>query len=152
LLKEKASFLLFVLIRNINNVKDNYMLRIAGVNVPDEKRIEISLTYVYGIGALTAGKILSELGISKDKRTKELSDTEQNKIREYVEKKIRVEGELKHEIRSNVKRLKEIGAYRGIRHQKGLPVRGQRTKTNNRTVRGNVRKTMGSGRVKTEKT
>lgn len=128
------------------------MLRIAGVNVPDEKRIEISLTYVYGIGPSTSLKILGELGISKDKRTKDLSDDEQNKIREYVEKKIRIEGELKHEVRSNVKRLKEIGSYRGIRHQKGLPTRGQRTKTNNRTVRGNVRKTMGSGRVKTEKT
>jgi len=128
------------------------MLRIAGVNVPDEKRIEISLTYVYGIGVPTAGKILDELEIPRDKRTKDLSDAEQNKIRDYVEKKIRVEGELKHEIRSNVKRLKEISAYRGIRHQRGLPVRGQRTKTNNRTVRGNVRKTMGSGRVKTEKT
>jgi small subunit ribosomal protein S13 len=128
------------------------MLRIAGVNVPDEKRVIISLTYIYGIGPSTAAKILKELNISEEKRTKDLSDTEQNQIREYVEKKIRIEGELKHEIRSNVKRLKEITAYRGIRHQRGLPVRGQRTKTNNRTVRGNVRKTMGSGRVKTEKT
>jgi small subunit ribosomal protein S13 len=128
------------------------MLRIAGVNIPDEKRIEISLTYVYGIGPSTATKILEELKISKLTRTKDLSEEEKNKIREYVEKRIRVEGELKHTIRTNVKRLKEIGAYRGIRHQRGLPVRGQRTKTNNRTVRGNVRKTMGSGRVKTEKT
>ena len=128
------------------------MLRIAGVNVPDNKRIEISLTYVFGIGRSTAGKILDELEISKLTRTKDLSESEQNKIREYVEKKIRVEGELKHEVRTNIKRLKEVGAYRGVRHQKGLPVRGQRTKTNNRTVRGNVRKTMGSGRVKTEKT
>ena len=128
------------------------MLRIAGVNVPDEKRVIISLTYIYGIGPSTAAKILKELNISEEKRTKDLSDAEQNQIREYVEKKIRIEGELKHEIRSNVKRLKEITAYRGIRHQRGLPVRGQRTKTNNRTVRGNVRKTMGSGRVKTEKT
>ena len=128
------------------------MLRIAGVNLPDEKRIEISLTYVFGIGVSTAQKILNELGVSKEKRTRDLSETEQNKIREYVEKRIRVEGELKHEVRTNIKRLKEIAAYRGIRHQRGLPVRGQRTKTNNRTVRGNVRKTMGSGRVKTEKT
>ena len=128
------------------------MLRIAGVNVPDEKRIETSLTYVYGIGVSTAQKILDELEISRSKRTKDLSDAEQNKIRDYVEKRVRVEGELKHEVRSNIKRLKEVGAYRGIRHQKGLPVRGQRTKTNNRTVRGNVRKTMCSGRVKTEKT
>ncbi|MCX6763367.1 MAG: 30S ribosomal protein S13, partial [Candidatus Moranbacteria bacterium] len=110
------------------------------------------LTYIFGIGNSTAGKILDELGILRDKKTRELSDIEQGKIRDYVEKKVRVEGELKHEVRSNIKRLKEIGCYRGARHQKGLPVRGQRTKTNNRTVRGNVRKTMGSGRVKTEKT
>ena len=128
------------------------MLRISGVNIPDEKRIEISLTYIYGIGRTMASKILSELKISKDKRTKDLAEDEQNAIRNYVEKRIKVEGELKHEIRDNVKRLKEINCYKGIRHQKGLPVRGQRTKTNSRTVRGNVRKTMGSGRVKTEKT
>ena len=128
------------------------MLRIAGVNIPDEKRIEISLTYIYGIGPKTAAKILDELGISKQTRTKDISETDGNKIREYVEKTIRVEGELKHEVRTNIKRLKEVGCYRGTRHQKGLPVRGQRTKTNNRTVRGNVRRTMGSGRVKTEKT
>ncbi len=128
------------------------MLRIAGVNIPDEKRIEISLTYIYGIGVSTSTRILDELGISKLTRTKDLSEDEKNKIRDYVEKKIRVEGELKHTVRTNIKRLKEIGSYRGARHSKGLPTRGQRTKTNNRTVRGNVRKTMGSGRVKTEKT
>lgn len=128
------------------------MLRIAGVNIPDEKRIEISMTYIYGIGPSSAVKILDKLGISKETRTKDLSEDEGNKIREYIEKMVRVEGELKHEVRTNIKRLKEVGCYRGIRHQRGLPVRGQRTKTNNRTVRGNVRKTMGSGRVKTEKT
>jgi len=128
------------------------MLRIAGVNIPDEKRIEISLTYVFGIGPSTANKILDELNISKQTRTKDLTEAEQNQIRDFVEKKYSVEGELKHKIRTNVKRLKEVGAYRGIRHQRGLPVRGQRTKTNNRTVRGNVRRTMGSGRIKTEKT
>lgn len=128
------------------------MLRISGVNIPDEKRIVVSLTYIYGIGNTTASKILDELKISKDKRTKDLSENEQNEIRNYVEKRIKLEGELKHEVRSNIKRLKEIGCYRGSRHQKGLPTRGQRTKTNNRTVRGNVRKTMGSGRVKAEKT
>jgi small subunit ribosomal protein S13 len=128
------------------------MLRIAGVNIPDEKRIVVSLTYIYGIGHTMAKRILAELEITSLKRTKDLTEEEKNKIREYVEKKIRVEGELKHVVRSNVKRLKEIGCYRGIRHQRGLPTRGQRTKTNTRTVRGNVRKTMGSGRVKTEKT
>lgn len=128
------------------------MLRIAGVNIPDEKRIEISLTYIFGIGRSSAFKILDELGIPKEKRTKDLTEEEQNEIRNYVEKRIKVEGELKHEFRDNVKRLKEISCYRGTRHQKGLPTRGQRTKTNNRTVRGNVRRTMGSGRVKTEKT
>jgi small subunit ribosomal protein S13 len=128
------------------------MLRISGVNIPDEKRIVISLTYIYGIGPATAGRVLGELNISPDKRTKELTEKEQNEIRTHIEKRFKVEGELKHEVRDNVKRLKEIGCYRGTRHQRGLPTRGQRTKTNNRTVRGNVRRTMGSGRVKTEKT
>ncbi len=128
------------------------MLRIAGVNIPDQKKISIALTYIYGIGHSLSLKILEELKVDPEKVADELSQDEQNKIREYVEKKIRVEGELKHEIRGNIKRLKEIGSYRGTRHQKGLPVRGQNTKTNSRTVRGNVRKTMGSGRVKVEKT
>ncbi|MFA6047746.1 MAG: 30S ribosomal protein S13 [Parcubacteria group bacterium] len=128
------------------------MLRISGVNIPDDKRIEVSLTYIYGIGQSTATKILEELEIDTLKRTKDLTEEEQNKIRTHVEKRIKVEGELKLAVRDNVKRLKEIGSYRGTRHQKGLPTRGQRTKTNTRTVRGNVRRTMGSGRVKTEKT
>jgi small subunit ribosomal protein S13 len=128
------------------------MLRIAGVNIPDDKRIEVSLTYIYGIGRNTASQILEELSISPEKRTKELTEEEQNQIRGHIEKKLKVEGELKHEYRDNVKRLKEIACYRGTRHQRGLPVHGQRTKTNNRTVRGNVRRTMGSGRVKAEKT
>lgn len=128
------------------------MLRISGVNVPDNKRLEISLTYIFGIGKSTSSKILEELGIDKLKKTKDLTEEEQNAVRNHIEKKFKVEGELKHEIRDNVKRLKEIGCYRGTRHQKGLPVHGQRTKTNNRTVRGNVRRTMGSGRAKTEKT
>lgn len=128
------------------------MLRISGVNIPDDKIIEVSLTYIYGIGRSTAVRILTELDIDQNKRTKDLTSDEQNKIRGLVEKRVKVEGELKHEVRDNIKRLKEISCYRGIRHQRGLPVRGQRTKTNTRTVRGNVRKTMGSGRVKTEKT
>lgn len=128
------------------------MLRISGVNIPDEKRIIISLTYIYGIGPAISARILRELKISPEKRTKELTEREENDIRTYVEKKIKTEGDLKYEVRNNIKRLKEVGCYRGTRHQKGLPSRGQRTKTNNRTVRGNVRRTMGSGRVKTEKT
>ncbi len=128
------------------------MFRISGINIPDEKRIEISLTYIYGIGSVISANILDELGISKDRRTKDLTEKEQNEIRSYIEKKLKIEGELKHLVRSNIKRLKEVGCYRGSRHQKGLPARGQRTKTNNRTVRGNVRRTMGSGRIKAEKT
>ena len=124
------------------------MVRISGVNLPDNKRVEIALTYVYGIGRSTSQKILIELGIDLNTRTKDLDTTVANKLREAVEKKYRVEGELRHIVKSNIKRLREIGCYRGIRHQKGLPVRGQRTKTNTRTVRGNVRKTMGSGRKK----
>ncbi|PIU07390.1 MAG: 30S ribosomal protein S13 [Candidatus Moranbacteria bacterium CG_4_8_14_3_um_filter_34_16] len=128
------------------------MLRIAGINIPDEKRIVISLTYVYGIGNAIASKVLKEVGVDENKRTKDLSAEEENKIRSYIENKIKTEGELKHEVRDNIKRLREVNCYRGIRHQRGLPSRGQRTKTNNRTLRGNVRRTMGSGRVKTEKT
>lgn len=124
------------------------MVRIAGINLPDNKRIEIALTYVYGIGLSTSQKILRELQINVDMRTKDLSPEDANHLREMIEKKYRVEGELRHVVKSNIKRLKEIGCYRGTRHQKGLPTRGQRTKTNTRTVRGNVRKTMGSGRKK----
>lgn len=128
------------------------MVRIAGINLPDEKRIDIALTYIYGIGDTTSNRILEGLGIDKSLRTKDLSAEQANKIREEVEKKYRVEGELKHEVKMNIKRLKEIGCYRGSRHQKGLPVNGQRTKTNSRTVRGNVRRTMGSGRRSESKT
>jgi small subunit ribosomal protein S13 len=122
------------------------MVRIAGVNLPDEKRIEVALTYIHGMGVSTSLKILSELEIDPNTRAKNLTADQENKLRNTIEKKYRVEGELKHEVRMNIKRLKEIACYRGIRHQKNLPARGQRTKTNSRTVRGNVRKTMGSGR------
>lgn len=122
------------------------MVRIAGINIPDDKRIEIALTYIYGIGKPCSGKILECLKINKDTKTKDLSAEEVNSLRDEIEKKYSVEGELKHSVEMNIRRLKEIGCYRGIRHQKGLPVRGQRTKTNTRTVRGNVRHTMGSGR------
>lgn len=124
------------------------MVRIAGINIPDQKRIEVALTSVYGIGLVTSRKILQELSLNPDTRSKDLPLEDANRLRDFIEKKYRVEGELRHAVKMNVKRLKEIGCYRGVRHQKGLPVRGQRTKTNTRTIRGNVRKTMGSGRRK----
>jgi len=124
------------------------MARIAGVNIPDDKRIEIALTYVYGIGLVLSQRILAKAKIDPNTRTNKLSNQEVNRLREIVEKEHRVEGELRQEKMMNIKRLKDISCYRGVRHIKGLPVRGQQTKTNNRTVRGNVRKTMGSGRKK----
>lgn len=122
------------------------IVRIAGVVLPQNKRIEIALTYIYGIGRTQANKILLSAKINPDTRTSALNDEEANKLRELIEKNYRVEGDLKRDVFSNVKRLKEIGSYRGTRHAKKLPARGQRTKTNSRTVRGNVRRTMGSGR------
>lgn len=124
----------------------NMAIRIAGITLPNNKRVEIGLTYIFGIGRPLANKILAEAKINPNIRVKDLIEEQANILRNIVEKKCRVEGELKREIIGNVKRLKEIKAYRGIRHAKGLPARGQRTKTNSRTVRGNVRKTMGSGR------
>ena len=128
------------------------MVRIAGINLPDEKIIEVALTYVYGIGPSTSKKILKLLDIDPKTRTNLLSGADANKLRDEIEKKYKVEGEMKHEVKTNIKRLKEVGSYRGIRHVRGLPVRGQRTKTNSRTVRGNVRRTMGSGRRTESKT
>lgn len=122
------------------------MPRIAGVNIPENKRIEIALTYIYGIGRSLSKKILAELKVDINKKASELSAKEVNDLKEYIEKNYKIEGDLRRQIMINVKRLKDIGSWRGHRHSKGLPVRGQRTKTNNRTVRGNVRKTMGSGR------
>jgi small subunit ribosomal protein S13 len=124
------------------------MTRIAGVNVPDNKRIEIALTYIYGIGRTLSQRILAKAKIDSNIRINKLSSQEVNRLREIVEKEYRVEGELRQEKMMNIKRLKDIGCYRGIRHIKGLPVRGQQTKTNTRTVRGNVRRTIGSGRKK----
>jgi small subunit ribosomal protein S13 len=124
------------------------MARIAGVNIPDNKRIEIALTYIYGIGLSLSRRILSQAKVNPDIRTNKLSSEEINRLREIVEKNYKVEGELRRLKMMNIKRLKDISAYRGIRHIKGLPVRGQQTKTNTRTVRGNVRRTMGSGRKK----
>ncbi len=122
------------------------MPRIAGVNIPENKRIEIALTYIYGIGRPLSKKILDDVKINADKKSSDLSSEEINTLKEYIEKRYKIEGDLRRQIMVNVKRLKDIGTWRGHRHSRGLPVRGQRTKTNNRTVRGNVRKTMGSGR------
>ena len=122
------------------------MPRIAGVNIPENKRIEIALTYIYGIGRILSKKILDGLKIDANKKASNLSAKEVNDLKEYIEKNHKIEGDLRRQVMINIKRLKDIGAWRGLRHIKGLPVRGQRTKTNNRTVRGNVRKTMGSGR------
>lgn len=129
------------------------MARIAGVNIPDNKRIEIALTYIYGIGRSLSNEILKLVKIEPDKRTNKLSNEELDSLRKIIsEKKYRLEGDLRREIMMNIKRLKEIGSYRGSRHAKGLSVRGQQTKTNSRTVRGNVRRTMGSGKRRLEKT
>ncbi len=122
------------------------MPRIAGVNIPDNKRIEIALTYIYGLGDVLSRKILKEADVDVDIRAGKLSIEQVNKLREIIEKKYKVEGELRRTKMMNIKRLKDISCYRGGRHAKGLPTRGQRTKTNTRTVRGNVRRTMGSGR------
>ena len=122
------------------------MARISGINLPLNKRIVIALTYIYGIGKTLSEKILKELNIDPDTRTKNLTEDEVNKLRLVVEKQYATEGELRRQITANIRRLKEIGSYRGSRHAKGLPARGQRTKTNSRTVRGNKRVTMGSGR------
>lgn len=128
------------------------MLRILGVNLPEEKRIEIALTYLKGIGLHRSRKILESVGVSPDKRGHEITSEELSKIQKFIESNYKVEGELNRILMMNVKRLKEIGSYRGTRHAKGLPARGQRTKTNSRTVRGNTRRTAGSGKRKVEKT
>ncbi len=122
------------------------MPRIAGVNIPENKQIETALTYIYGIGRPLANKILKESNVSPVKRAKDLTDKEVAAIRSVLEGKFKIEGDLRREIMANIKRLKEIRCWRGMRHIKGLPVRGQKTKKNSRTVRGNVRKTVGSGR------
>ncbi len=127
------------------------MLRIAGVTVPDTKRLEMALTSIYGVGRPRAHAILSELDIPFGKKAAELTEKEEIAIREKVES-FTIEGDLRRSIQGHVKRLKDINCHRGTRHMKRLPSRGQRTKTNSRTVRGNIRKTMTSGRRKLEKT
>lgn len=125
-------------------------MRLVGINIPDNKRIVIALTYVYGIGPTAAQKIISATKINPNKRAKDINPEETAKIQEFIEKNYSVEGELRQRIKTNINRLRDIKAYRGLRHIKGLPVRGQRTKSNSRTVRGNVRKTAGSGKRKVE--
>ena len=126
------------------------MARIAGINLPNEKRIEIALTYLFGIGLSLSQKVLTELKINPNTRAKDISETDLEKIRQYIAKSYLVEGDLRTEISQNIKRLKEINSYRGQRHGHNLPVRGQRTKTNARTKRGK-KITMGSGRRTVEK-
>ncbi len=125
-------------------------MRVVGVNIPDNKKIEIALTYLYGIGKTLALKICKDAGIDINKRAKDLTPENINKIQTLIEKKYKIEGELRQIVRQNINRLKDVKAYRGVRHARHLPVRGQRTKTNSRTVRGNVRKTAGSGRRKVD--
>ena len=112
------------------------MARIAGVDLPRDKRVEIGLTYIFGIGRTTASKILAETGVDPDIRVRDLSESDVNKLREYIDHNVKVEGDLRRETSMNIKRLVEIGCYRGVRHRKGLPVRGQSTKQNARTRKG----------------
>lgn len=126
-------------------------MRILGITVPNEKRLEIGLTCVYGIGISSARKILDQVKIEYSTKAKDLTPEDENKIRTIIES-MKIEGNLKREISANIKRLKDIKTYRGVRHMRRLPVRGQRTKTNSRTIRGNVRRTMASGKRKESKT
>ena len=112
------------------------MARIAGIDLPREKRVEIGLTYIFGIGRSSAAKILEETGVNPDTRVKDLTEEEVNKLREVIDKEYKVEGDLRRSVSLDIKRLVEIGCYRGVRHRRGLPVRGQRTKTNARTRKG----------------
>lgn len=125
-------------------------MRLLGVTIPDEKKIKISLTYIYGVGESSAKKILEEVKVDPEKRTKEISTEEANKIKNAITDKYKIEGELRQKVKHDISRLKEISSYRGGRHMRNLPVRGQRTKTNSRTAHGNTRKTTGSGRRKSE--
>ena len=119
-----------------NSGGKRFMARISGVDLPREKRLEIGLTYIYGIGLPTSKKIISDIGLNPDTRVNDLTEDEISKLREYIEKNLTVEGERKTEVSLNIKRLTEIGCYRGVRHRKGLPVRGQKSKTNARTRKG----------------
>ncbi|HOJ76573.1 MAG TPA: 30S ribosomal protein S13 [Bacillota bacterium] len=123
------------------------MARIAGVDLPREKRVEIALTYIYGLGRTTSNEVLAKTGINPDTRVRDLTEEEINKLREVIDRDYKVEGDLRREESLNIKRLIEIGSYRGLRHRRGLPVRGQRTKTNARTRKG-PKKTVGAKRKK----
>lgn len=126
------------------------MARVAGVDLPRDKRVEIGLTYIYGIGPSTSQKILEQTGINADTRVRELSEEEVSRLREFIDREYRVEGDLRREVNLNIKRLVEIGSYRGRRHRAGLPVHGQRTRTNSRTRRGGTRRTV-AGKKKATK-
>ena len=125
-------------------------MRIFGVNIPDNKRIEVAMTYIYGIGPTLSKKALVAVKIDLDKRAKEMTADEVLRVQNFIEKNFPVEGELRQIVKGNINRLKDLQAYRGIRHARRMPVRGQRTRTNSRTVRGNVRKTAGSGKRKVD--
>jgi small subunit ribosomal protein S13 len=127
------------------------LARIAGVNLPREKRLEVALTYIYGIGPSTARRICAELGLSQDEKVRDLTDEEITKLRSFIDANLEVEGELRRDRSQAIKRLQEIGAYRGVRHRRGLPVNGQRTKTNARTRKG-PKKTVGRGKKAATKT
>ena len=124
------------------------MARIAGVDLPREKRVEVGITYIYGIGLPTAKKIIAEIGINPDTRVKDLTEQEINKLREYIEHNVKVEGDLRREVSLNIKRLVEIGCYRGVRHRRSLPVRGQNTKQNARTRKGPKKQAAGKKKAK----
>ena len=124
------------------------MARIAGVDIPREKRLEISLTYIFGIGKTTSQKIIAELGLNPNTRVRDLTDEEVNRIRTYVDANLKVEGDLRRDVQQDIKRKMEIGCYQGIRHRKGLPVHGQRTRTNARTRKGPKRTVAGKKKVR----
>ena len=146
-----ASFMYVVRIPNINNARAKlFIMRIFGVNIPDNKRIEISLTYLYGVGPAVAKKALAAAKIEVSKKAKDLTADEVLRVQNFLETTYPVEGELRQLIKRNIGRLKDLGTYRGNRHVRRLPARGQRTRTNSRTVRGNVRKTAGSGKRKVD--
>jgi small subunit ribosomal protein S13 len=127
------------------------LARIAGVNLPREKRLEVGLTYIFGIGSSTARRVCAELGLSPDEKVRDLTDQEITKLRQFIDSNLQVEGDLRRERSQSIKRLQEIGAYRGVRHRRGLPVNGQRTKTNARTRKG-PKKTVGRGKKAPQKT